>query len=365
METFDYPVKASSSHNQESKAVLTRDTSIDIARGLAIFIMVPANMSAVSYAEPHPLSFRIFSSLAAPLFIFIAGIMVASSSVRRHYGLSHFVLRGGLLIIVATLIDVLIWGIVPFNSFDVLYVIGIATPLIYLFTRLHPKMQLTGILLVIGISPVIQHFFGYAEKFAEPLLSSTTIRAISTHSEHNGPLHHLFIDGWFPLLPWLAIMWVGSLAAQTFLAPTALEGYRKVGNLGLALVSTGIPLWIYGPGPHYVRSGYSEMFYPPTPGFLITALGFNCIVIRVVRFPRVAELSMPLRFLGESPLFVYIIHCAVIAFLIDRYFVRCSFALFTLINFITLAFLFMTGLGINRLKQRWTQRPLIVRFFIS
>jgi Predicted membrane protein len=362
---YDGNFRSSFSQNVEGGATLTRDTSIDVARGLAIFIMIPANMSAVSYADPHPLWFRIFSSLAAPLFIFIAGMMVASSSVRRHYGLSHFAIRAGLLLIVGTLIDLLIWGIVPFNSFDILYFIGIATPLTFLLTRLQPKVQLIAIALVIVASPAMQHLFGYAEKLSEPLLSGTTGRALSSNSERTGPLHHLFIDGWFPLVPWLAIMWVGALVAQRFLASTADGGYRKVRNLGLVLVSIGIPVWIYSPGAHYLRDGYSELFYPPTPGFLLTALGFNCIVIWTVRFPHAAALSAPLRFLGESALFIYIIQCALIVFLINPYFVRCSLVLFTLINFVTLAFLVITAFGLRQLKQRWAQRPLIIRFFVG
>jgi len=343
-----------------------RDTSIDVARGIAIFVMLPANMSATSYAEPHPMWFRIFSSLAAPLFIFVAGMMVAFSGTRKHYHWSHFAVRGGLLMLTGATIDICIWRMVPFNSFDVLYLIGIITPLAFLFTKLPFKAQLAAIIVVFSLTPILQAFFGYTEVPSDTVLWGLNAGNVIVKPEHpTNPLNHLFIDGWFPLFPWAGVMWSGAFVAQRVLLQSMPAPYGKLRNLGAVLLLFGIPVWFLYPGAHYVRMGYSEMFYPPTAGFLISALGFNCITIWAAHIQGLAWLYRPLRWLGEAPLFFYIFHSVVIAFLINPYIIGKQFPTFSVVNLGALALLLLTGLLLCRIKQRWPKRPFIVRFLLG
>lgn len=41
---------------------------IDVLRGVAIILMMPANLS-IFWSAPHPLWFRVLASYAAPIFI--------------------------------------------------------------------------------------------------------------------------------------------------------------------------------------------------------------------------------------------------------------------------------------------------------
>jgi uncharacterized membrane protein len=54
-----------------------RDISIDITRGMAIFMMIAANMLPYLLATPVPVFVRIYATCAAPIFVTIAGMMVA------------------------------------------------------------------------------------------------------------------------------------------------------------------------------------------------------------------------------------------------------------------------------------------------
>ncbi len=134
-----------------------RDLTIDILRGLAILIMIGANMGGSVLDETQvPIWFRIYSSYAAPLFILIAGMMVGLTSQRRSRGLKYFLTRGVMIMAVGALIDVLVWRNLPFTTVDVLYLIGLSLPLAYIFSRLSSPFRWIAILVVFGLTPILQ-----------------------------------------------------------------------------------------------------------------------------------------------------------------------------------------------------------------
>lgn len=138
-----------------------RDSSIDILRGLAIFTMIPANMAAHGLAEPHSFGFRLYGSVAAPLFVFLAGMMVVYTLNKKSYTLSYYIKRAGLTCLIAVLIDTLIWGTLPFLTFDVLYVIAFAMPVIYFFYRLPTWAQVLIVCAIFALTPILQQTMGY------------------------------------------------------------------------------------------------------------------------------------------------------------------------------------------------------------
>ena len=89
--------------------VVDRDHVIDVLRGLAIFTMVAANMAASVLAPPHPFWFRLYGSFAAPLFIFISGMMIAIVAAKRAHGLKYYFARGVMVILCGVFVDVFIW----------------------------------------------------------------------------------------------------------------------------------------------------------------------------------------------------------------------------------------------------------------
>src|SRR4051812_49048639 len=106
-----------------------RIATIDVVRGFAIFLMVPANMAASVYVEPHALWFRVASSFAAPTFVMVAGMMIVLAQNSRAKSWGYYLSRGILLVGMGAFIDVFVYKFFPFYSFDVLYLIGISCPL--------------------------------------------------------------------------------------------------------------------------------------------------------------------------------------------------------------------------------------------
>ncbi len=343
----------------------TRNPAIDAARGLAIFIMLPANMAATVYAEPHPMWFRVFSSMAAPLFVALAGLMIGLQYAQGRHGLGYFLRRGALLLAVAALSDILLWNIAPFQGFDVLYLIAIACPLTFLFARLGGRMQLAVIAAIVLVSPVLQEMLGYTEYPTEYYLFSAQAGAPTFTAAHpSGTLQHLLIDGWFPLFPWLAISFTGAHIATRYF-PAAEGPAGPMGAAALALLVLGGAIWMLFPGEHFVRAGYSEMFYPAVTGFLLSAAGFIMAVLLAAHRSAASVLWAPLRWLGEAALFFYLLHFALINFLIGPLFPGKELPAFLLVNFATLLLLIAVARLLHALKLRWPSRPFLLRFLLG
>ena len=100
---------------RNTRCDLFRDIPVDVLRGLAITIMVGANLIPSLLVPPAPFWLRLVSSIAAPLFIFLSGMMVALSCRLRHHTLSYFLLRGGFVIGIGALIELVRAGFGPFH----------------------------------------------------------------------------------------------------------------------------------------------------------------------------------------------------------------------------------------------------------
>ena len=102
-----------------------RLASIDLLRTISIIIMIIANSSPYILVSPHSIWLRLISSLAAPLFIFLSGysFFVSFNQNKNFY---HKFSQALYILISAVFVDVFIWQIMPFQTFDVLYLISFA-----------------------------------------------------------------------------------------------------------------------------------------------------------------------------------------------------------------------------------------------
>ena len=333
----------------------SRIATIDVVRGLAIFIMVPANMATSVYAEPHAFWFRVVSSFAAP---------------RRPHGLWDAVIRGLMLLAVAALIEGVIFRVVPFYSYDVLYLIGIACPLTYLFARLPRIWQLALIALIFVATPILQWKFSYTNHPGEYVLwgSGAGAREVTPRNP-TGLLQHLFVDGWFPLFPWLGMSFAGATIAQTVFMPPREEAFRRVVPIAAALLIVGIVAWWLYPGRAYVRDGFSELFYPPTLGFIVTACGTVLALVLAllwaVHFAPDSPIFAPLRWLGECSLLMYALHLAIINYMLEPLWPNRGLPTFLLVDLATVLVLVGIAAAVRAAKRAWPERPYVVRFLFG
>jgi uncharacterized membrane protein len=342
--------------------MIKRDITIDILRGLAIFTMVAANMAGPVLVEPHPFLFRFYGSFAAPLFILISGMMVVLTTQTKDHNLKYFLVRGMLIIAVGALIDIFIWKIYPFTTVDVLYLIGISLPLAYLFQRLNTASQCFIVISIFFFTPFLQHFFGYAD-YPSEFFFSTGAPTIIIENQTN-ILNHWLIDGWFPIFPWLGFSLLGVIFANIRLK------YKTFGQsvfflTGILLLVFGIVIWYFYQGKFLTRAGYSEVFYPPTPGYMISAVGLIVLLFFIVDHKHSFMAYRPLQALGESAIFMYILHLLLIEFVIVPVWPKENFQTFLLLYIALSLLLILIGYGLRYLKIKWKDQPFIIRFVLG
>lgn len=342
--------------------MMNRDKTIDILRGLAIFTMVAANMAGPVLVEPHPFLFRFYGSFAAPLFILISGMMVALTTQTKGHNLKYFLVRGMLVIAVGALIDVLIWKIYPFTTVDVLYLIGISLPLAYLFLRLNTPSQCLIVISIFFFTPFLQNIFGYADYPTEFFFPSGVLTIIIENQTNI--LNHWLVDGWFPIFPWLGFSLLGVILANLRLK------YKTFGGsvfflTGIFFLVSGSVIWYFYPGKFLTRAGYSEVFYPPTLGYIISAVGLIVLLFFIVDYKHSVIIYNPLQALGESALFMYILHLSLIEYVIVPIWSKVNFQTFLLFYIALSLLLILIAYGLRFFKVKWKDHPFIIRFLLG
>jgi uncharacterized membrane protein len=303
---------------------LKRYNWINVLKSLAIVLMVFSNSAAYFFSSEVNVFFRIISSLAAPLFIFLAGANLIFSN-EAHF--KKFLTRGAYLFVTAACIDVLIWGIVPFATFDVLYLIafGIIICGILRFGQLSDLAFGTTFIL---ISFLLQSNYRFElEEFR--LFEKDLFSSISISSNFK----RAFIDGWFPILPWIGFMFLGRWAmsiVNVFDKKVRLFAF-------LFFVSTFCLLTQSSLNP--MRNNYIEIFYPVNGLFVLMSLAFLVSAISVTSYlsERTFFKRESKHILGKKSLAVYILHCFFIATLADVFPIReeIGFFLFCILQFAT------------------------------
>lgn len=281
-----------------------RSHAIDALRGAAIVTMFAANLAGPCLRPPHPMWLRIYGSFAAPTFVLLAGMMTSMSS--RPAPLHRLLKRSLLLLLLAAGIDLLCWGIDPFETFDVLYLLGLALPIAGLCSRLELRNHFLIASSVVLVTPWIHRVVGYG-----PLLPD--------HLAYPWPAwRRLLVDGWFPVFPWLGLALFGSVLGR--LNPLSERRRPWLVPLGGVLTALGVFGWWLSPPPIVTRDGYSELFYPPSPQYLAIALG--AVLLMLALFDKLQQrFSLAwLVVLGRSSLMMYVIHVALIAFVLDEWF---------------------------------------------
>lgn len=343
-----------------------RDISIDIVRGIAIVLMVGANILP-SVQGPHPFALRVLSSLAAPIFICLAGTMMALSARGKSstQPFSYFLKRGLFLVGIGVSIDVFAWNYIPFVGVDVLYLIGVALPLLHLAAQQPSRVVLSLALLIFGLTPLLQAALGYVET---PLTPDLDLLPALSSTHFNQVMRHWVVDGWFPLFPWLGYalfgVWLGQWRWRS------VPGIRYFDQkaslvLGATLFGLGGVSMFFFPGPLYPRMGYSELFYPATLGFVAASLGAVILIIAAVDAVRHLRLGAPLRVFGEASLFMYIAHSLVIGFCIEPFWSAMSPAAYVGLYVSLLGLLLFCGYMLRRLRKNHRSMPLMLKWVVG
>ncbi|KOR29307.1 hypothetical protein TI04_08940 [Achromatium sp. WMS2] len=341
----------------------SRDPSIDIVRGIAIFTMFEANFAAVTLAEPYPILLRLYGTFAASTFVLIAGMMVTNATHKPDHKLDYYLYRGGFILLIAALIDMLLWGYYPFWSFDILYLIGLGIPTAYFMSKTHLYVRLIIPITIVTLTPIMQGLLGYTDYPQEVYFSG---KAPTLANNPTSVLNHFLVDGWFSLFPWLGMFLLGTLLGD-IRRRYANFSKNRIGWIGITILLAGALMWINYPGSLMTRDGYSEMFYEPTIGYVITAIGVGISLLTLVDFNPQCVVYIPLQLLGKNALIMYITHGIIIAYILWPTFANQQLTLWPFlaiylgISSILLVFAWL----MQQLKAYWPEQPLVIKFLLG
>lgn len=340
-----------------------RDVSIDILRGLAILLMVAAHVRDNILIRPHP-TWLCFGSYAAPLFIFISGMMVALTTKTKEHNLKYFILRGLTIIAFGAFVDLFIWKIYPLLSMDVLYLIGFSIPLAYMFLHLNNWYQWIIVIFVFLLTPVFQKVLGYTDYPTEIYLWENFEILFENPIKI---LKHWIIDGWFPIFPWLGFSFLGVIFANFRWKNRSTNLFCKKSFffVGLSLFIIGCLLWKIYPVKLIYRESEAYLFYPPTPPYILTAIGVILILFSIVDYKSSLVIYRPLHILGKSSLFIYILHLFFIEYIIKPFWSETDFQTCFIIFLILLCVLILIAYGLEIFKNKWKVRFFIIRVLIG
>jgi len=347
----------------EPAQTANRDPAVDLVRGLAVFIMVGANMAPV-LPPPHPFPYRLYASLAAPLFITLAGMMVGLTGPERP--LAYFLKRGAFIIAVGAVLDLAAWGLLPFLGFNVLYLIGLSLPLAALARRLNAKLLIIPAVVIFSLTPLLQSTWGYAPV---PLEISLQEPLALSWGQAQRILRQWLVDGYFPVFPWTGFIFFGLVLARrrwgSAPGPTLISWMRGDLGFGAILIAAGAILWFFRPGPLYERHGYVELFYPAAPGFILTMLGWTMLIIGLLDRTRTWPGWEILTPLGRASLAMYVFHEMVLVRLVFPVWPKLSWPGFIAAFTGLISAMIWLGLVLSQIKAHWKRRPLLFRFLLG
>jgi uncharacterized membrane protein len=288
---------------------------IDFFRGLAVILMIIANFSAYFNNSPNNIFFRVIYSFAAPIFLFISGyiyFITSLSALKSFYKFKY----GMYIILVAVFIDLFIWQIFPFCTFDVLYIIGFGFIFNMFFCNLNYIKRIILALLILLIPIFFKNLIMYRFQLNELELSYLKDFSWTNYLNLN-PLKRFLFDGWFPVFPWLGIILFGYIFAENKIK--IIQYTKLLHILGTFGIITGI-LLVSCNTTYNDRNGYLEVFYPSNFYFLILSVS-ACTLVGLTLSSMESKSFENHNFitkLGRNSLYIYILHCLVIALIIPK-----------------------------------------------
>ena len=321
---------------EKVRKTVDRFEFIDFARGIIMMIMAWDHVSGfwnefhhggegiLGRAPPfiNTLWFllRFVSHYCAPIFIFLAGTVLAISTTRRlRAGESekdvtlHLIKRGLILLFLEAALVSPAFG-TPWTYFGVIACIGVCL-IIFSVARKIP----TKLILAAGVLIVLNHRFLDLSFIPTRPNWGWYLRII---------LHEPNFERWpyvglYPIIPWIGVMSIG-WAFGNFLEPKTREDIRKLRNPlyltgAVSIVTFFIVRYLNGYGNLLPRMGNTLVDwlyvskYPPSVAFLLWSLGGMCLMLgtgilldeRGLLGNRIVSGVLTI---GRSPLFFYLTH---------------------------------------------------------
>jgi hypothetical protein len=307
-----------------------RENNIDVLRGISIMIMFYAHLLPFYIETSSILTFeRIVCSSAAPIFLFLLGY-----NFNEKTSFKKTLTRGIVLLLIGVFIDVFVFSINPFFSFDIMYLIGTSVFILRIIVQKSNKIKVYISFVVLLIGFLFQFLGFYQFNISEP--------GLGEDFGYKDSLLNFLFNGWFPIFPWLVFPIFGNLI-KTFDVTKSFNYFWFV----ITFMISGVYYFFY---PPEFRSFSVEIFYPSSLIYLI----FGCSVIILFWTKRMYLEGKMFNFLselGRVSLFLYAFHLTIYQVLFSNLPLQNIHRVLIFFGF-SLQFL-LVAYSLNWLKRRW------------
>lgn len=318
---------------------MIRYNSIDIMRAWAIVSMIlchgviylsnPASGLWVYFLANH-----VLGDFSAPLFTLLMGVSFAvsnqASSMQTHKIITN-IKRGIFLIILGLVFSALVWGYHHIWIFDILPLLGVSLIVLSLLSQQRSIIIVILVLFLIALSPYLRKYSDYEQSWGgfhqdvlpkNHIVSDIIVDPIKEYTpgyNFSEKLQGFFIEGEFPLFPWLAFPLLGLILG------------RNIGRNKLLLMFIGGLMIILSLFFAYLSSKYEGYeindlfitplsFYPCSTTMLLLQIGLCLILFTITQYfdgDNIAKFNeskalIMARLLSSYSLTIYIMHHVVI-----------------------------------------------------
>lgn len=321
---------------------MKRFDSIDVMRAFAIVFMVICHFVIYlsnpegSYPWIYLFANHLIGDFAAPIFVFLVGMSQAISLSKqtdseRFFGVSGIrMIKRGLLIILAGFILV-IFTFGPFDLFewDILPFIGISLMILFLLRKVPLWTLLLLAFLAVFVTPFLRELSGYSNYWGNledaygaanifPGLLLDPAEQYRINFVFVDVVKGLFINGYFPIFPWIAFPLIGYFVGKINLTGDRIGRFDgKIGILGVISIALGFGAAFYAVSIGSKNPATEHLapfsFYPESTTLLLVQIGICFVFFYLCRIyfdknPKENFFIRYCRLLSKYSLTIYIYH---------------------------------------------------------
>jgi uncharacterized membrane protein len=314
-----------------------RFASLDALRGLMVLLMVNQHFLAWFWqrprgriehlvtAYPAQLGLHTLGALAAPMFIALSGASAAILHARapdKSRALRQIALTGVYLLALGYLLNLVAYGWFRPGSWYVLHLMGLGLMAFPLLARVPVRGLVVVAFVTMALAVWAQSTLHTPMRLSHPRMNRTELPG--------GVLRLMFVEGHFPVLPWLACFVLGPVAARAWVGGAAGVGagravlWRVAGLLLAVAVVLFCAQWLPAvPGLETLgeyrwwryATRLSLRHYPTSPLTLcfLLSVGFALLALFDRREAR-GQITDGDRLVsvGRASLTIFIVHVAVV-----------------------------------------------------